>query len=52
LDGVCSMHRRDEKCKQKVNWKSSSRMAATVLITFHAYHSNILKTYGHRAKNV
>jgi len=51
-DGVCSMHRRDEKSKQKVNWKSSSRMAVTVLIIFHVYHSNILKPHGHKAKNV
>jgi len=46
------MHRRDEKSKQKVNWKSSPRMAVTSVITFHVYHSNILKPNGHRAKNV
>jgi len=51
-DGVCSLRRRGENSKRKVNWKNSSRMAVTVLITFHVYHSNILKPFGHKAKNV
>jgi hypothetical protein len=32
--------------------KRSPRMAATVLLIFHVCHSDNLKPYGHRAKNV
>jgi len=43
------------KANKRLTGKSvgkRSRMAVTVLLIFHMCHSDILKPYGHRAKNV